>query len=604
MAIRYDKGTGDYIINGFAAGVADDPYTGIADMRNANIISVPGEASVNFSTTVITQSPSSGSVSSANAGADTVTITGAVFTFGDGTGTAVTFAGGGLGGSGIVAGTVYWLKFVSAGVYNLYTDFRLTALLDITGNATGTWATINIGLITKFTYWQDIPVYFALDINGRVWSTYENGVLGVWTYMGNLPNNYSAGQGLVLYESSANVPYLFIFSNSSIDFINLNSLVVSYQWSPSAGTVGAWNATPAQVLKAPASGSSLYSHDAILAPDNKVYFCDTNWIGRFYQANPLVAFVPTTLATYTFDQTRVLPFNDVAQCLAPSGNNLLIGGAKNILYPWDTVGQLPSYPIFIPEFNVQQLVTVNTNTFIFVGTRGRIYVTNGSNAQLYKKIPDFISGTIEPYYKWGGACSNKNQLYFSALVTTNGGVTNTQYGGVWAIDLDTKAIRLTNKLSYNTYGGYASAIFPALSSIFALATPLGTGLFIGWYDGVSAYGIDNTTGNPYSAGETTIDSDLIPIGTNLQPTTNGRVEFKLSVPIVAGESVQLLYRQKFSDAFTAITDGTFSTAGTYSGVCQGVNFQESQWLQIRATLTSTSSSPSYVRLTELRVGSA
>src|SRR6185436_20752214 len=132
--------------------------------------------------------------------------------------------------------------------------------------------------------------------------------------------------------------------------------------------------------------------------------------------------------------------------------------------------------------------------------RGRIYITNGTNAQFYRKLPDHLSGVVEPYYVWGGACSNKNQLYFSAQVTDNSGSATSTMGGLWAIDLDNKAIRLSNQLSYGTYAGYSTAMIPNFSS-----TAAGTGLFMGWDSGASTYGIDTTLTTPYTGSQAYID---------------------------------------------------------------------------------------------------
>ena len=597
---------GTIIINGFEKGIADDPYKGIADMRNLNIISIPGEASVNFSTAKTSDVVASGSVTSADAGANTVTITGDTFD----SGTAIVFSGGSLP-AGIVAGTVYWaIGSFGGGVYQLHTNYATGTILDITGTGTGTWATVNMSTPKYFTYASGSQSTYMVDSAGYVWSNARlTQNFFYWTYTGNKINNNSHGNGLVYYRASDGTGYLFVFSDSSIDYTvctSSASISWAYQWSPGAGTVGVYSATPTSVLK---SGSTTNPHEAIVAPDNKVYFVDANWVGRWYQASPTVAFVPTTASTYVFDQTAVLPFTDTAQCLTPLGNNLVIGGKMNIAYPWDTFSDLPGYPIMVAEHNIVKMITINTNIFMLVGNRGRIYVTNGSQAQLYKKIPDHLSGTVEPYYTWGGIASNKNQLYFSALATTNSGTALTTYGAVWAIDTDTKAMRISNQLSYGTYAGYATAIIPDFSS-----TPAGTGLFVGWNSGASTYGIDKSSSTPYSSGQATVDSDYLPIGTALVPTSSSQVEFKLAVPITSGESIKLQWRQLFSgsNTYTDCSTATLFNYGTstngggttwtgYSGVYQNVAFQKSQWIQIRAVLTSTSSSPSYVRLTEIRI---
>lgn len=601
MSYTIDRATGDVVIKGFEEGIADSPYSGIADMRNVNLISIPGEASVNFSTTAISPTVSNGTVTSANSGTEYLTYTGAQLLENY---MAILFTASTVGGVSI--NTTYWVANVGgagAGTFQLYSDYGQTSLVNVTSNGTGTFRVAKVGtnLITTatgaptyFAYSRADDKYFMQDGTGAIWSNLFTTSSGYWTYLGPSGTaDTNSGRGLVYYEASNGNRWIFAFNNGSIDYFNIGTLAWTFGWKPSTGGTS----QPSGYLKL-----NVGDHSAILAPDNKIYYCDGSWIGRFYQADPNTAFNPTNTATYVFDQTQVLPFTDIAQCLAPLGNNLLIGGRYNVVYPWDTFSPLPSYPILIAENNIVKLVTVNTNTFIFVGNRGRIYITNGSQAQLYKKIPDHISGTVEPYFTWGGACSNKNQLYFSALCTTNTGVSVSQYGGVWAIDLDSKALRLTNKLSYGTYAGYASAITPNLGT-----SPAGTGLYIGWYNGVTGgYGIDTTSSTLYANDQTTIDSDLIPIGTFLKPTTNGRVEFKLAVPMVSGDNLQLSYRQAFSDSFTNVGNvfiyNTNGAGTTYSGVVTDIPFQNSQWIQIRATLNASSSNPSYCRLTELRIG--
>src|ERR1035437_10271629 len=99
MAYHIEKPSGDIVINSWEQGIAESPYLGIADMKNVQLVSVPKEVSVNFSTVSNVDANVSGTVTSANAGADTVLLsTNAVAQL-----QAIVFAGGSLP-AGIVAG--------------------------------------------------------------------------------------------------------------------------------------------------------------------------------------------------------------------------------------------------------------------------------------------------------------------------------------------------------------------------------------------------------------------------------------------------------------------------------------------------------------------
>jgi hypothetical protein len=592
MAYTQDK-TGAITISGWEKGISDNPYEGITDMRGVNIVSVPGEASVNFSTTLNTNTNVTGSVISTDSVAKTISISGA----GIQTGQAVTFTG--LDAVGIITGTVYW-AIGTSNPYTLYTNYGVTAVLNITGNGTGTYTSVPMGTPKYFTHLVTpyVDTYFMVDSTGYVWSNFlAVGGLTFWRYTGNAitgTNGTAHGNGIVAYVPSdtgtTGLGYIFVFRDFQIDFATINSnaaLTWTYGWNPATGITGQNN-----YLKSANTGTQIYSHEAIVAPDNKVYYCDGNWIGRFYQTAISTGFNPASgnTTTHTADNTKVLPATDTAQCLAPLGNTLLIGGINNIIYPWDTFSQLPSFPIFVAEYNIQKMITVNTNTFIFAGNRGRIYYTNGAQAQLFKKVPDHISGTVEPYFTWGGIASNKNQLYFGVKGLTNAGASLSGYGGLWAIDLDTKAIRLMNLLSYNTELGYATAIIPNFST-----NPAGAGIYIGWDSGVSAYGIDTTSSTPQTSYTAYIETDIIPVGTFLDKKTFSNLEFKLSTPMVAGEGIRISQRSNINGAWTQVGE----TTTTVLSDVYPVNFESTQWVQFKIEMKSTASNPSYVRLRNL-----
>lgn len=603
------------VFTGVEDGIADSQYAGVSDIRNVNIVSIPGEASVNFATAKDTQANiANGAVTTA--AANYATYTGAANLENN---MAINFTSQSALGVTANITTTYWitnLNGAGAGTFKLSSTYPLSpTLVTLTDGGSGNFTVYNFSknaagttsVPVDFAYDNVDAYYFELDGVGQVWTNAVlTGTNSYWTFAGvsGTSDLVASTMGLLYYQPSngatgtpTSYRYLFVWRNQSIDYLEISTWTWVWGWRPADGMV-----SKTAYLKT----ATIY-HKAILGTDGKVYYCDGNWIGSFYQSDPTVPFAPQTFPTYTPNNNSVLPFYDTAQCLTNLSNYILIGGQKNTVYQWDTFTLIGfNYPIFLPESNVINLVTVGGNVYIFTGNRGRIYITNGSQAQFYKKIPDHLSGTVEPYYQWGGAMSNKNQLYFSALVTTNSGSGITTMGGIWAIDLDSKyggqyaqtpagPIRFTNQLSYGTYAGYASAMIPNFSS-----DPAGSGFFAGWYDGVSGYGIDGTTTSPYTGSQAYIDFDMVPIATILRPKEFKTVEYKLSVPMVSGESVSVWYRTQFGASYTLIF--TSNTTGVYSDYSP-VNFDNAQWIQLRAVLNSTASSPSYTRLTQLRLRS-
>jgi hypothetical protein len=608
MAYRLDPTDNSIVIDGWQNGIAESPYMGLSDMRNINIISIPDEASVNFATTKASAGTvTAGTVTAADAGTKYLTYTGA-------TGLedymAITFSAqsGLLPNGNSDLGVVFWVKNLGAGVFKITTDYVQSNVAAVT-NGTGTFSVVAMDKPMYFTYDELTGAYFMIDYGGRVWSdTFRTGVNDYWTYTGNKPvSAQSYGQGIVAYTASNGFAapgnsnsYVFAFSTYSIDYLDTTTLAWAYQWDPSAGTVGSYSATPTQVLHANDQASP---HEAIWAPDNQVYYCDKNWISRFFQNSPTVAFNPTNNTTYTFDTTQLLPDNDRAKCLTYLGDRLLVGGQLNRIYMWDTNSTQPTNILLLPESSVAKMVTVNTNTYALVGNRGRVYKTNGTQAQLYKKLPDHISATVEPYFIWGGMAFNKNQVIFSALCTDNANIYITGYGGIWSIDVDTEALRLTNKLSYGTYAGYATAIVTTATNPHTVGNPPGAGLYIGWQgaNGSGPYGIDKTSSTPYTGSEAVIETDLIPVGTFDIPKNFTRIEYKLVRPIINGESIVLSYRTDFSQAYTDVLTGTYVSGGNNYAQSGPINFSNAQWIQFKITLNSVASTPTYTRLREIRI---
>jgi len=605
MAYRAED-NGDIVINGFENGIGASPYSGLTDLKSVNISSIPGEVSVNFSTALISPNAFTGTVGVLSSNATNNTIT-----FQNGTGLvrgqAISFVSSTVGGTSTTP-TVYWLGNVTGGnTAQLYDNYINTNVVDITSDGgTGVFTVYNVATPKFFTS-DSSGYYYMVDSLGQVWSNQTYTLYNGWTFTGNtkhITGDNSYGNGLVYYESSNRTGYLFVFSESSIDYTKTASSDFGwvYGWKPVDGSLG--NAAP--YLNSPVNkglNSLLTYHYAILAPESTVFYGDLSNVSSFYQGGS-TPFDPATKSTYVWGTFSILPANDYVQCLAPLGTSLLIGGIHNCVYMWDTVAATFNYVILLAESYVSQIVTVNTNAYLFVGNRGNIYITNGSQAMPFVKVPDHISNTVEPYFKWGGATYQKNKLYFGIYATNNSNTAIDGYAGLWCVDISTKAIHLSNQLSFGSYGngGYATALI-SIPATSAFGGQPGIGLYIGWATTIQT-GIDATISTPYNTGgQPYIISDMIPIGTLLKPTTVAGLEFKLATPLLQGERVELQIASMLGGTFTSalIVNGDGSLISGNTNNSQGITVQEQQWILIKAILTGLASNPSYNRLTELRI---
>lgn len=593
MAHHYEKteyGT-ELVYDTFQEGIADAPEQGTAFLRNINLISIPGEAPVNYATSAITTPPTvTGASCTTDTATHSVTWTPTATLY---AGCAITF---GSTAGGVTAGNVYWVGNVSGSTFKVYTNMAHDQLVNVT-DASNTFTVVAFGQPSQKTLdyigtAASPNNVFIIDTAGRAWWIATGGFL---VHMGNTTLTGAHGNGICALGN-----YLYVFRDAKIDYIPIDAI------TNSTATAGQWGYNWQSITTPTASTN--YSHFALAAQDNGMYYCNAQTVGSVLATSGNNTIDPTNAATYTPNSSALLiPQGDRTTCLAELGTLLLVGGIQNKVYPWDRVSTSYNYPIILAENMTTRMVTTNATAFIFAGNRGRIYQTNGSNVQLYKKIPDHIVGLIaatngpDPYYTWLDATYWKNQLYFSFTVTKNDGTAIGSLGGVWAIDVSASipgastsvALRLSNSLSPGS-SAYAYVIAPNITS----TTPSGAGLYIAWVNS-GTYGVDGTSSSPYTSGTYgEVYTDLVPTGTAIAPKTFSQVEFKLSEPMVSGESVRISARQSYSDSFTVL--GTNSTTGAVSGTFP-LGTENGQWMQLFAELSSTSSSPSFVRLYQLRV---
>lgn len=440
-----------------------------------------------------------------------------------------------------------------------------------------------------FLNYTDVnPAGFAkefaiLDTNGRVFSA--TSISGTWTFLssGESHTGATAGDGLVFW-----LGYLFKTRGTAIDY-----------WDGSTWH-NSWNSGGGESLSASASN---FPHFMYVGTDNVLYITNQEFVASITLTNPSdpSSFDPTSSGTYTISPSKLLlPVTDMAVSLAEIGlgssskSTLLIGGQQNAIYPWDKTSASFGLPIWVADSFIKLLVSVNQNVFIFAGNqqgRGRIYITNGSQADLYFKIPDYLFGQNDPYFVWGDAIFHRNNLIFGFFPQANDQGGPLTSDNIWALDLNTKAFRSISRLFL--ISGKANAT--ALISTGSIASA-GFGFIVGWNNNNVSAGI-GYSGTTAGIGSGDIRTEQIPVGTFTTKKTFTQVEYKLRSPLESGENISI----------TAIADNdsqvlTFSptpAVGSISGYAS-LPIQGSQWLQFDITLVGNSAT-SGVRLKELRL---
>lgn len=586
-------GSPEIAISGWEEGIAPSPYVGLADIRNANILTQEKQTVVGWANTAITAPPTGYSGTAFTAAAsDIFTV---ASTSGFYNGMALTIDTVSVPTAGATAGQTYYVGSISGNTFKLYRQPSMSNVQNITQSITGTFTVQTFGspidqcngASTTFNAnsSQNYKLAFMICTDGTVWyiTNNSNSSLGgtiaenTLQFLGNTSHSTvgSPNTGISVFNG-----YLMCFFDTAIDYLPISTLDGGV--NPSGAWVYNWKTIT----------SSLVGHRAYWATDNALYFCNNQFIGGLLKVEN-ETFDPTDSDTYTYNTEALkLPGFDYATCIAELGTSLLIGGVQNFVYPWNRISKSYNYPLILPEYATRCIVTSNSTAYIFAGQRGNVYMTNGSNIDLFKKFPDYLSGVVDPYYTWTWAIYWKNQIYFSITARTNSNVSVDTFSGLWALDLTTGALRFSNTLSHGLVTGSVPVILP-MGNI----RPTGDGLYTGWVNGATG-GLDYTSGSPYTNYETQIDSDLIPIGTFLNPNTLSNLEFKLARPMVSGEGIKISWRGNQTDAFTLVGENT--TVGTLSAIFTS-NFQNTQWLQLRINMKSTASSPSYVPLSEILI---
>ncbi len=522
--------------------------------------------------------------------------------------------------SGLEDGVVYYVRNIVGNTFQLSASAG-GDIIDLVGDSSGTFSTYTYGNMrgisalngAPLSYWVDrvgqaagLEATYLVDASNYAWVFFPAVSLNLpansLIFLGNIGGigaSSTSQNGIGLFDG-----YIILFGLLTTDIADLAELI--FGDGPLAEWDYAW-----EVVNTSASAGRV---STLLGQDAALYYTSSAGVGSLIE-NAGESFDPTDDTTYTLNNAALtIPSNDRSTCLAELGVNLLVGGALSFVYPWDRVSTSFTYPIIVPDFYIRNIIGTNQNAYVFAGNRGRIYITNGSACDLFKKVSDYVTGASTPYFRWWDASFARNQLLFSFTATLNAGTALTTVNGAWAIDVTSEALRMMNKITNSGYAGQSNMVAEGPTPSVSVQ-PLGTALIIGWTVSTT-YGVDVGTGTPYDSFESFIDFDMIPVGTYLNPLSPTQLEWKTAYPIGANgtaESIRIYYRKNLFDSWTLVGTTTAtgttvvgSTTGTTTSAV-GIsdyyvaNFEKAQWIQLRVEMSSNATTPTYNRLTELRL---
>lgn len=523
-----------------------------------------------------------------------------------------------ISNSGLTPDTVYYVRNIVGTTFQVSLAPR-SAVVDFPADSSGTFTTYQYGDQRGIAGSTDIaPVAYVVDrnatngeINGIYLTDNSNYVWGIFPselatsqlpansllFLGNIggvATDTLSINGLAIWKD-----YIAILglTGGGIDIANLSDL---FNLGPASEWDYDW------ITGSDAGANSNNRISTLVGQDDILYYTTIGGVGSIIE-NAGETFDPTDSSTYTQnDLALAIPSFDRSTCLAELGTNLLVGGKSSFVYPWDRVSTSFTYPIVVPENYTANIIGTNQNAYIFAGNRGRIFITNGSSIDEYKKVPDYVTGQMNPYYRWRDASFARNQLYFTFDATTNSDSALTTVNMAWAIDLAKGALYGVNKITNSGYSGSTSMVveMPPRS---VNDQPAGSSLVLGWRVS-NTYGVDVGSGNPYDGLEAFIDFDMIPVGTYFKPFSPSQIEWKTAAPLGGNgtaETIRILYRKNLTDSFTEIGSTTIATAPTENS--QNVsdsyqaNFQKAQWIQLRVEMSSNATTPTFCRLMEVRI---
>lgn len=490
-------------------------------------------------------------------------------------------------------------------------------------SSTGTLPTpITAG--TTYYLLSDVP---PINGTGFLVSTTRGGTQVIFTAAGTGVITMNSAGSIIPIQNQSNVTFTFNDDGLVDGYSNTGTLAT--EWSLPSGTynivdplgnnieaIFAYEQTIITFVQPTlAQATGIYQvnilnpsvtnyHAYVSKVDGNLYFANGRWLGSILTSpNVNVNFNPAQFITYSvsYGVIGLEQELDTITTMTDLKDELVIAGNYD-LYSWDYVSSGPKAPSPIGE-KIYGLINILNNLYVTAGTKGNIYVSNGDSAQLLSKLPDYVLGTIDPIWQWGGLMGHRSKLWVQALGQSSNG-TNI-LGGIFSL-----------LISPGLLGEQASGLVMEAQNSYGLTPTSGAlqnGLLIDnerWSSGIDSYysawsngatvgGIDYNDNTLWQNFEPIIETDIIPIGSILDKKTFGEIQFKLDRPMTSGDQISIYSRTSLTDNYTLIK--TTSSSLLQLSDYFASNWAQAQWIQFKIAFKCASSSSSFIPLREIRI---
>lgn len=302
----------------------------------------------------------------------------------------------------LVAGTTYYIKSVDgSGIYYTVSATYNGTVITLTSDGSGIQtANIPFNVSLPIGNVNNISMVFPQNSMTAQINSYTN------------PNGTVVANGFWQLSSGLyNVPDSngFTIATNFVNGSNLVSMLSAMLFQSNASSV--WLLNP----------SVQFYRPYVSKVDGSLYFCNGQFLGRIaISTNTNVNFNPSDPSSYSVSfGVASLPeqYTDTIVDMVDLKNQLVVAGQKDI-YIWDYISAATSSPSPVGEL-ISSITNLLNNIYILAGQKGNLYVSNGYNAQLLYKLPDYISGVIDPVIAWGGLMVHRSKLYFQALISSS-----------------------------------------------------------------------------------------------------------------------------------------------------------------------------------------